>query len=668
MTMFDGVASVAVLTLLLFLPGAVCLRLLGVRGFLAAGAAPAVSVAAVGAGTVVLDQLGVPWRWWSAGLWLMLTCVVVGLAGRLAAGSVRPPAMDGRWRAVTVAGLVAAVLLQMVAYGRGTGGVGAVPQMHDSLFHLNGAELVGRTGNASPFGGLAGMYGDGGTGFYPSAWHAVVALVSAVAPIEVATNAAVYVAIVLAWLLGISVLGAVAVPGRPLVAAAAPVVACSFLTFPTVAAVFKGMYPFGFAVALTPGALALAMAVVQRLREGRVRGVLAAALAFAGVVLAHPSGAAALALLLSPVLVQECWRHGARLVRGRRAVLGTAVVAAPWVLGLAFVVAVYTVPRLQAMANFASPEQSRVTALVEGLLSERTGEASPWVNVVVAVLVVVGVVAAAARGRTRWLAASWLLALAAYVVTAGPEGRLRVLAGFWYKSPDRVDSLLVTMSAVVGAVGLAAAGSVAVRVFRRVVPRAADGAATDDRDTPADVAKDRATQVAVAAVVLVLLLVAFVTSGGFRHDDRVLWTARAYDPEQMIHPAWADEPELEFVRGLDAVLPADALVLGDPMNGAGFIPALAGRQVAVPALGDSVPSDAEDFLMQSFRDIHTDPEVCDVLDAEGIGYFYEDASVPYGARTLADFRPGLYDVDTAEGFDLLARHGTAALYRITACG
>jgi hypothetical protein len=661
MTMFEVVAAVGVITLVLFVPGVACLRLLDVRGVLAVGAAPAVSIAGVGAGTVVLDQLGVPWGWWSAGLWLVLVCAAVGLVGRLAAGSVRLVALDRRWLAVVVGGLAVALALQVTAYHQAMGGVSAVPQMHDSLFHLNGVELVLRTGNASPFGGLAGMYGDGGTGFYPSAWHALVALAATVAPIEVATNAAIYVAIVLPWLLGISVLGAVAVPGLPVVAAAAPVVACSFLTFPTVAAVFKGMYPFGLSVALMPGALALAVAVVQRLREGRARGVLAAVLASAGVVLAHPSGAAALALLVSPVLVQECWRLGARMVRARKPALGAAVVAAPWVVALAFVVAVYTVPRLQAMANFTSPEQARLTALVQALLSERTGEASSWVNVVIAALVIVGLVAAAARARTRWLAASWLLALAAFVVTAGPEGRLRVLAGFWYKSPDRVDSLLVTMSAVVGAVGLATAGAALVSAFRRVAPRGADGA------TPAAGTAAPARPVAVAVVVLVLLLVSCATSGGFRHEERVLWTARAYDPERMVHPPWASESELDFVRGLGAVLPGDALVLGDPMNGAGFIPALARRQAAVPALGSSVPSQAEEFLLQNFRDIHTDPQVCDVLDEEGIGYFYEDVSVPYGARTLAGFRPGLYEVDTTDGFDLLARDGTAALYRITAC-
>ncbi|MCK6211768.1 hypothetical protein KZX45_14555 [Georgenia sp. EYE_87] len=652
MTMLDLLASVAVVVLLLFVPGAACLRLLGVRGILVVGAAPAASIAVIGAGTVLLDLLGVPWLWWSAGLWLVLVCGVVGLFGRLTAGSVRLAAPDRRGLAMVVGGLAVAFAVQVAAYHQGMGSLSAVPQMHDSLFHLNGVELVSRTGNASPFGGLAGMYGDGGTGYYPSAWHAVVALASAVAPIEVATGAALYVAILMPWLLGIAALGAVAVPGRPVVAAVAPVVACSFLTFPTIAAVFKGMYPFGFSVALTPGALALAVAVLQRLRESRGRGVLTAALSSAGVVLAHASGAAALALLVSPVLVQECWRLGTRLVRGRRGVPGVAVAAAPWVLGLAFVVAVYTVPRLQAMANFASPEQGRSTALVQALLSERTGEASTWVNVVMVALVSVGLAAAAARAHTRWLAFSWLLALAAYVVTAGPEGRLRVLAGFWYKSPDRVDSLLVTMSAVLGAVGLAAVGITVMKAVPRVAPR-----------VPA-----RAASVAAAAVVLVLLGLSFATSGGFRHDERVLWTARAYDPERMIHPPWASGSELDFVRGLRDVLPADAQVLGDPMNGAGFIPALAGRQTAVPALGDSVPTEAEDFLMQTFRNIHTDPTVCDVLDEEGIGYYYEDVSVPYGARTLADFRPGLYGVDTADGFDLLAREGTAALYRITACG
>lgn len=658
MTWFALVPSALLIALLLFVPGYVYLRQLGVRGILAAGGAPAASVGAAGVGTIVLGAAGVRWALWSVLPWLVLVAMAIAVVRRFARGELAVAPRTGRrslpagWRWAVGAGLLTGFVLQAAAYARGMGGADAVTQMHDSLFHLNGVALVERTGNVSPLGGLAGMYGGSDGGFYPTAWHALVVLAAPLSTIPAATNAAVLVAVLGGWLLGLSALARVVAPARPSVAVVAPLLGGSFVVFPTVAVVFKGMYPFGLTVALTPGAVALAVAALQGVRRGRAAGVLGAALAACGVVLAHSSGAAALTVLLAPVLVGEGFRWARELWGRRRRFVGVVVGGAPWVALAALVTAVFTVPRLRGMAAFDSPEGSRVLALGQALLTERTGESSPWVNVVVAALVLVGVVAAATSQRSRWLAVSWLLMLGLFVVTAGPDGRLRTLAGFWYKSPDRVESLLVTLSAVVAALGAVTLARVVGRWVRSTWPRLAIVGRVDP-----------VTAAALAAVVVL----AYVTSGGFRTGERELWTERAYDPDEMIHPAWADEAELEFIAGLDEVLPADAVVLGDPMNGAAFLPALAGREAAIAVLGDSVPSADEDFLMEHFHDLDTDPRVCEALTGEGIEYFYEDASVPYGARTLADFRPGLYDVDTTTGLELLARDASAALYRITAC-
>lgn len=640
MTWVEAIPAMAVLAGMLYLPGASVLLLLRVRLLLTLAAAPAVSVAFFVVASVVAGAAGVRWTAATALAVVLVLVVAVSLLGRRLPGGV-PFQRPGRAWAVT-AGVAVAALVVLWDFGQVVPTPSAVSQMHDSLFHLNGAELVTQTGNASPLGAMRPLYDGTGGGFYPTAWHALVVLGAPVSDVVVAGNALLVVGVLVPWLVGVAALAAVVVPARPLVAALAPVVAAGAYVFPWVTVLFKGMFPAGLSLALTPGVLALGAVVISDWRRAGGRGWLAFVLASVGVVAAHPSGVGALGFVLAPLVVQVCWREAARLRRdghrGRALALGTAPLLAVTVV----VVALAVVPRLRAMATWGEAGQPWAEALRYALLGSTPQAALGGLPV--AILVLVGAVLAAVSRGTRWLAGAWVVMLTLFVIAAAPAGPLRVLTGLWYSSPDRIQALLVTVGAVLGAIGAAALASWAQAALR--------------------IGRGRAETV-TAALAVVLLVVAWVGSSAFRTVERVQQAAGAYDPDAMVHPAWADAAELDFLRSLDEVLAADAVVLGDALNGAAFVQVLAERRAYLPIRAASTD---QQYLLDHFHDIHSDPRVCEIVRENGIGYFYADASRPYGPQSLAERSPGLYDVDVSTGFELVASAGDVRLYRITACG
>ena len=72
--------------------------------------------------------------------------------------------------------------------------------------------------------------------------------------------------------------------------------------------------------------------------------------------------------------------------------------------------------------------------------------------------------------------------------------------------------------------------------------------------------------------------------------------------------------------------------------------------------------------MKHFNEIHDNPEVCEVVNQMGITHYYADEDGKYYNFLRSSRFPGLYNVDTSYGFELVDQGGTAKLYRITACG
>ena len=660
-------------TVVLFAPGAAVLRLLGIRGMVALGASPVVSCALYAVAAPVLAARGVGWGPATVALAVALAAVVVAL-GVLGARSAQrrtsrpsrageaPAEHDGPLgaetvdalrarRGLTILALALGTVVAVVPMAAGMGEPGAPLQQWDAVFHLNGVALIRDTGVASS---VDGLYGAGRSVYYPTVWHSMVALVPgglvfpASDAITAAANASTLVMGSLGWLTGLGAFATACFPRRPGLTILTIVVGGGFSMFPTVLLSTLAQWPNGLSVMLVPGAAALWVLLLRSARGHRAALGVAALAALVGVGSAHGSGIVALAVVVGPLgvavaaaSVRRVWASG-----HRRAVL---VVGAVLLVGAAVLVPVVLRSSvLQVLLNFERlPQrgyaQSVVRTVLDTVLSAWPG------NVVVSVAVVVGAVVLVRTRDQRWLVVSAATVVVLVALAAGPAIPPRALTGLWYTQAARIEALYPVAAAVLAAVGLATLARLLADAVARRVP----------------VADARATQ--ARSWVAVLVLLSLVTSLGFQAPGRAGRFAQAYDPAEIRWGTMLSTEELALMRDLRSLVEPDALILGDPHNGAAFALVMGGRRVVLPQLGTSAMDEAQTYLRAHFRDIASDPEVCRYVEELGITHFYEDtATVADGAKVDPE-SPGLQDVDTSVGFTVVAVAGTATLSTIEAC-
>ena len=680
MSWAESLPAVLALVALLYLPGLGFGLLAGLRGLVLVGAAPAVTATTVGATGVLADKVGLGWGVLAYALGTAVTLGAGALLGwwrRRTGATWRETLGPGLTRAQTV-GLVvtwaASATIALAVLRPGIGTPDALLQTWDSVFHLNAVQAIRELGNASLVGGLNSLSGPGAPVlYYPSVWHALVALAPGQVPLV--ANASTVVMACVVWPLGLAALARAACPRTPLVALAAPVVGASFLAFPTVLLSTSGQWPNGLSVAVLPGALAVTALALRSWHDTRVSGALVALPALAGVALAHASGAFAVVYLLVPLVVGCAAMAVVRLVRAGRWpwALGGSVVVLALVAVAVRVLTGATV--LQNTLRYPRPATGTLTdGIRDGLLDVPLSSGAPG-NVVVLVLVLVGCVAALVRREARWLVVGWVVCVGLVALATGPENDLRWLTGFWYKSVPRVAALVPVAASVLGALGAVWLGQLAARAAtrwtgdgRRTVAAHEGGHGDRARSTGrTTVATATAATVVAWAVPLGVLLGAWTASDGFRHDDKVHRMAQGYDPEQIRFGAMVSAEEEGLLRSLDDVLPDDAVLLGDPFNGAALAYAVSGVDVVFPQLGAAFASADQQYLELHFRDVRTDPRVCEAVRELGVTHFYADEPAWIEGTDVAARWPGLYGVDVSEGFELVASAGGVGVYAVSAC-
>jgi hypothetical protein len=150
--------------------------------------------------------------------------------------------------------------------------------------------------------------------------------------------------------------------------------------------------------------------------------------------------------------------------------------------------------------------------------------------------------------------------------------------------------------------------------------------------------------------------------------ERVAVAAQNYVVSDKPGTGVLSSGEQAFIERADAVLPADAVVIGDPFNGETYFYALTGRHVVYTQLGaPTAGSAAKELLRTGFNRLATDASICEAVRKVGATYFYEDApGASHGSVSLKRW-PGFYNVPTDQGFERVASADGRTLYRITAC-
>lgn len=670
-----SVPTVMMLVAVFFLPGLLVVLPFKPGWPAAVALAPSVSLAVLSAGSLLAAPAGLPWGLVTAALLTVPAAVAAWFAGRRVPFNAPlipglPAAGRPQVRALPLliavgAGVAFGTVVTSVALLRGIGTPATASQGWDPVFHLNVLRWIQESGSATPWS-IAPLFGAGRPTYYPAGWHSAVALVPG-SVVETANLSSIVIG-GLIWPIGLAFLAMAALPRHPAAWALAPVMGASFVSFPFSQLVRSGQWPNGLGTALVPAALALTVLLLRHLsarKEGPLRDrVLLTVLllaAVAGCAAAHPSTLFVLAAAALPFLAAAAVPLLARGIRHRPLrTAGAAVVLVA--LGAAAVAAVTNSRLLAGVMAYprtvrAEIPDSLYLAFFDLPRFPRLSPPAPDdFNLAVGLLVITGATVAVAVREARPVAVGWLLFAGLYVLAAGPENSLRWLTGFWYKDTQRIAPFIAMTGSLLAALALAVLVPALLRPLLKRLP-----------ETPG---RRRAP---VPAVVVTGALVAagwalYASSGSFRSVERVAVAAQNYEVSDRPGTGILSRGEQAFIERAGAVLPADAVVIGDPFNGETYFYALTGRRVVYTQLGSaSAGNAAKELLRARFNRLDSDPAVCEALETLGATHFYEDApGLSHGSASLKQW-PGFYNVPTEAGFEPVLSDGTRALYRITAC-
>jgi hypothetical protein len=640
--------------LLLYAPGVLTLRLVGLRGLSLAALAPPVTIAALSLTAILTRFAGKDWG---------LVPATIGLAATFGAALVlralgivlTPEHVPGarRFKTILVVGLAAGLILAVVPVAVGAGGVDSLLQRWDAVYHLSALQLISETRSASSLTVGALSYGSGQAHVYPAGWHAFASLLPLSSPTAVLNLAGTLTAGP-AWVLGCAALARRVWPQLPPAPALVGFAAGLITATPMSLWVGWGHLPNAAALAMTPAVLAFGIGVLERagasattrLRSGADRsgapgpsevaigwqphaaGVIVLAAGAVGLGLTHPNAFLALAALALPVAVVVVARVSRTAWAGGRRPIAIALPVAVAVASVGGAIAFVNSPLAGAVTGYVGDEPDGAGAAVGAVL---VGWYELWPHVATAAVVVAAPYGAvlAWRHGAPWAAGMLAVVWALYVdaATGGPTG----LSALWYTSPARL-SVVTAMVTVVLAVGaLVHAGAATARRW------------------PAERSR------AIAAGVLVVLLAAAIVSSSVYKAER---TAKLYDPAATGVPRFVTAAELEMLASLD--VEPGAAVLGSPFSGAPLLYGLRGVPVVFPIAGQ-VWSPAQQTVMDGLDDL-SDPEVCAALEDLGVRYLYQDTR-PYQAS-------GAYErLDDLEvpGAEVVAEADTARILRLPDC-
>lgn len=612
----------------LIVPGLPAALLLRLRGIVALGGALVLSLASVGAGSLLAPIIGMPW---SIVPVLIVAAAITGLSAVLwfIRGS-RSVTLGGDLGVGVWVGVAVAAIGWMLILVAGISGAEHPTQLYDGLFHLNAVEFIVENGDASPFHMTMILPGTAST-FYPTLWHALVALIapfsSGVVP---ATNVMTVTVITLIWPVSLAVLASVLFPRRRTAAVLTPLLAFGFSVFPLGFLNWGVLYPNLIGTLQIPLVLAFTIIACSRALPWpqRIGVALLAIAAMGATALGHPSALLGAFALLLPFAAWCAWsiaKNGARTTR--------IIVAVVAVAALALIVIAWRA------ANVSTHEW-----LPNGTLGQALGEVaflSPVgraTGFLVGPLAIVGVWTIV-RERRWWVLASHAVAIGLYLVASWlPVLWLRSeIVGLWYDDTTRVAALLAMIGVPLAGLG----GAVTWDWLRSL--------------------KGRGHIRRAAVVVLIVVLLGMTHLNALINDVKFMRNVSfRFDADSQ--GLSAEEAAL-FAEAAELLGPDD-LVVGDPLTGAALLYAYTGHDVVFPHVTGRYGPDAATLA----RSLNTgSAEVCEAIERLGVTH-----ALDFGGRELYENHYTTYDGlhDLAESTiltEVASVGGDAVLYEVTGC-
>lgn len=641
MTATQLVAAVC-LVLVLFGPGLLVGAAGGLRGWLLAGAAPALTYGIVGIASRLVP--GVLPRW---SVWLLLGAAVVAagivflvrLAAKRWLGRYQEPLeMPSRWdwrhHVGTAVGVALAVGIGLVVMSKASVGFTGVDQFWDGMAHSNAIRYIADSGQSAPSALRALNAPEQKDFFYPNGYHVVGATVVQLTGIPVNELINLYGGI------GVGVFSLMLVAlvrvanGRPALAVSTAVVAAGLSAFPFGLLFFGPLWPFGAGLVALPGYLAL---FVATFRSRRVELLALAALGAIGLAALHPSAALAAGIFCACFLVGRWIGQRKVPLADIRSLVVLAVLAGIYVLPQ-YLAATAAAGAVSVSWPLIGPPG---LALGQLLFLNFVPPQPQWWLVALAV---VGVIGLRRLVNLRWLMLAGLVFTFLYLLAASYKGSLvSLLTNPWWNDVWRFVAMVAIAQVVLIAHGLVVARDAVAGWIARRRPEAAGRPLLGE------------------ALLLVMgLLLAVVTKGLYFGSNT-----------EIIRPAYADGPTLSdteraAIANVKNIVPPGAKVMNDPIDGSPYMWALGGIR---PVFGSPVYIDVEGatqgpdriMLFKQFNQLDTNQKVRDIVRAQNIQYAWVGDGIIGSPDVHA---PGMKNLDSVKSLQLVYQNPEVRLYKV----
>lgn len=641
---FHATPSLLTAVALVTLPGLPAALVLRLRGLTLVAASIAASIAVVAISTILAPFVNISWGATPVAVTAVALAIILlptRIFTRDRSGRQKHSASASLWVAGAVA--VAGGLIG-VTISKAIGAPENISQTFDGVFHVNMAAQILISGDASPFHVDLNSPGYP-TAFYPTVWHAVVALIAQLsgATVPVATNALALATSAWIWPVAILFFARPFFATRHAHLILGAIVASSFTAFPYLLVSWGVLYPNLLSTALIPIALGFLYPALRYRHAYSPAAHLALWVAAAGAVfaaaLAHPNGIFGIAAFSIPMLL-VCANDTRKLSASLKTKLlrwagigcAGAIYIAMWVL-------------VRTGDNSREFGTSLVGALINGISNAQMLDTRAWF---LTVLVAGGVVVLLANRRHRWLILSYSIVLALFVISSGLSGAVRdTFTGAWYNDAHRLAALLP-----IGAIPLASIA--AARLF----DYASEGIAR--AQIPNVSAVVRKSLPAIGALLIFGLVLTGARGQNFALQSG--WISDLHNPTGVL----LSEDERTLLERLPEVVPEDALIAGDPWTGAGLALAISQREVLFPHLKGSYSAETME-IAQGLDELGSG--ACPILQDLGVTYLLDFGSERYSINQdeLFQLYAGLHGVQRSPIVSKVDSEGEATLFRVE-CG
>lgn len=633
-----------VATALIMLPGLTVGWALGLRHVWMISLAPVMTASLVAVSTLACLWLGI---FWNVGVFVVSIGVLAGvvfamsrLADRrwprsFAVGSARRRIGAGFWLA-----LVTGSFLLTWRYAQIVEHPGNINQGIDTPFHVNLVRQIVDSGNGSPFAVRELM--DESSGLYPQIWHALAALITEVTrlPVIEAVNALNLAIVAVVWPLSVLILVYVVVGPKPVALLAAAVASAGFFAFPFTVmqsqkSDFGPLFPYMLAVTFLPPLIAVLATALSFGRSSPMPWPLAVCtlgVGLPGLVSTHMSGLVALVGLSSVFVCMAAWRSLRKLKKKQSDLFGYLQWTALWLSILSAGLIIWAVVR--PWTTTWDPIDSLPGAAASVLLSTPTHGDVAWG---LAVLVILGTLLLVRRSTERWFLASYVGAVALYLVAAAAPDQIfrQIVIGAWYGDPPRLAALLPMFWAVF-------AGAAAAWIFDKISgPRIR-------------------WLVPIGFTTLAVSIIGWPTNSETTPGRERTYALAEASP--LLSP-----DELELLKRLSEHVPADAVIANNPWNGSSTAYAIADRRVL---FAHAYTGSNKDRLLvaQRLNQASPESEVCAAARRENVRFLLDfgDQYIDPKRTEVNDF-PGLDGAASSPAFVRIDQQGAAVLYRFVGC-